>query len=339
MRLPLATLEIFTAIARHGSLKAAADALGIKPSTVSHQLRTLEESLGTALFVRTTRSVNLTEAGHALMRGTGPAFEQLADALESARTTGHSARGSLRLAVPEFAYWLVLAPALKSFREAYPEIDLELSLTDALSDLLGEKLHAGFRVGDLIADDMIAVRLTPPLRLLVAASPDYLKAHGHPATPQDLLAHSCINYRFQTSGKIAEWRFTGPDGAYSVATGGNLVVNTLPASVDLARRGLGLVYTFREFCSEDLEAGRLMPRLLDISSELGEVSKEVLKASDYGKASPEITSDLREEIGDLLFAVHALTIECGLDPEKSLRAALQKYQERADLKGTIGSER
>lgn len=263
MRLPLATIEIFTAIAQHGSLRAAADALGIKPSTVSHQLRSLEERLGTALFVRTTRSVNLTEAGRALMRGTGPAFEQLANALESARTTGHAARGSLRLAVPDFAYWLVLAPIMKSFRNAYPEIDLELSLTDALSDLLGEKLHAGFRIGDRIADDMIAVRLTPPLPLLVAASQEYLEEHGRPEAPQDLLDHSCISYRFQTSGKIAEWRFIGPDGDYTVATGGNFVVNTLPASVDLARRGLGLVYTFRDFCSEDLTAQRLIPVLED----------------------------------------------------------------------------
>ncbi|ASP33438.1 MazG-like family protein [Labrenzia sp. VG12] len=80
-------------------------------------------------------------------------------------------------------------------------------------------------------------------------------------------------------------------------------------------------------------------RLLDITSELGEVSKEVLKASNYGRSRPDITADLEEEIGDLLFAVHALAIECGLDPEKSLLAALQKYQARADLKGDIGSGR
>ena len=263
MRLPLATLEIFTAIAQRGSLKAAADALGVKPSTVSHQLRSLEERLGTALFVRTTRSVNLTDAGRALLRGTGPAFEQMSEALESARTTGHAARGRLRLAVPDFAYQLVLGPAMPAFRKACPEIEVELSLTDALSDLLGEELHAGFRIGDRIADDMVAVRLTSPLRLLVAASPDYINAHGRPETPQDLLRHSCIGYRFQTAGKIAEWRFTGPDGDYSVDIGSSLVVNTLPASVDLARRGLGLVYTFRDFCAEDLATGHLVPVLED----------------------------------------------------------------------------
>jgi len=263
MRLPLATLEIFTAIAKTGSLRAAADALGVKPSTVSHQLRSLEDRLETALFIRTTRSVSLTEAGRALLRGAGPAFEQLAEAVETARTTGHGARGRLRLAVPDFAYHLMLGPSIKAFHEAYPDIELELSLTDALSDLMAEELHAGFRIGDRIASDMIAVRLTPPLRLLVAASPDYLFRRGTPQTPHDLLNHSCIGYRFQTSGKIAEWRFAGTNGSYSVEIGGKLVVNTLPASVDLAKRGLGLVYTFRDYCDEALLSGCLEPVLED----------------------------------------------------------------------------
>ena len=248
MRLPLSTLEVFAAIARHGSLRAAADQLGIKPSTVSHQLKALEEQLGTALFIRTTRSVNLTEAGRALMRGAGPAFEQLSEAVESARSVGHAARGSLKLAMPEFAYCLLLGPALRSFCQCYPEIEVELSLTDALSDILGEELHAGFRLGDRIAEDMVAVRLTPPLPLTVAASPGYLEAFGRPAFPKDLLDHSCIRYRFQSAGRVAPWRFQGADGEYSVDVRGKLIVNTLPASVDLASQGLGFVYTFRDYC-------------------------------------------------------------------------------------------
>lgn len=258
MRLPLATLEIFTAIAQRGSFRAAADALGLKPSTVSHQLRALEEQLGTALFIRTTRSVNLTEAGRALIQGAGPAFAQLSEAVESARTTGHAARGTLKLAMPEFAYRLVVGPALGSFCRTHPEIELELSLTDAFSDILGEELHAGFRLGDRIAQDMIAVRLTPPMPLVVAASPGYLEERGRPESPKDLLSHSCIRYRFQSSRRIAPWDFQGPDGDYSVDVPGTLIVNTLPASVDLAKQGLGLVYTFREFCKEELLQGTLV---------------------------------------------------------------------------------
>ncbi len=263
MRLPLSTLEIFTAIARHGSLRAAAEVLGIKPSTVSHQLKALEEQLGTALFVRTTRSISLTESGRALIRGAGPAFDQLSEAVESARSTGHAARGTLKLAMPEFAYHLYVGPALKSFCGAYSEIELELSLTDALSDILGEELHAGFRLGDRVAQDMVAVRLTPPLPVTVVASPDYFAAQGIPETPRDLLGHNCIRYRFQSSGQIAPWSFQSSEGEYSVDVQGNLIANALPASVDLAKRGLGLAYTFKAYVGTQIAAGELQPVLDD----------------------------------------------------------------------------
>lgn len=261
MRLPLVTLEIFVAIAQHGSMRAAADALGLKPSTVSHQLKTLEGQLDTALFVRTTRTIRLTEAGRALLRGAGPAFDQLAGAVESARTTGHAARGTLKLAMPDFVYHLIVGPALRSFSAAYPEIRVELSVTDAFSDILGEELHAGFRLGDKIAQDMVAVRLTQPLQLAVLGSPDYLARSGTPSTPIDLLAQNCIRYRFQTSGRIYPWSFRGDEGEYTVEVGGTLVANTLPAVIDLAVRGLGLAYTFRDFARRELARGALVSLL------------------------------------------------------------------------------
>ena len=258
MRLPLTALEVFAAIARHGSLRAAADVLGLKPSTVSHQLKGLEDRLGTALFIRTTRSVRLTEAGRALMRGAGPAFDQLSEAVDSARTTGHAARGTLKLAMPDFVYHLFVGPALRSFCQRYPEIEVELSLTDALSDILGEELHAGFRLGDRIAQHMVAVRLTRPLGLAVVASPGHLDAHGIPDAPRDLLGRRCIRYRFQSSGRIAPWIFRGADGDYPVDVHGNLIVNTIPAAIDLSLRGLGLIYTFRDYCAAALSERRLV---------------------------------------------------------------------------------
>jgi len=261
MRLPLATLEIFAAIAKHGSQRAAAEALGLRPSTVSHQLKTLEEQLGKALFIRTTRSLSLTEAGRALIRGAGPAFDQLSEAVESARSTGHAARGTLKLAMPEFAYHLYVSPILNGFCETYPEIELELSLTDAMSDILGEELHAGFRLGDRIAQNMVAVRLTDPLQLAVSVSPSYLAANGTPETPGDLLSHSCIRYRFQSSRQLAAWRFVAPDGGYTVEVGGSLITNTLPASVDMAKQGLGFVYTFQDYVAAEIAAGHLVPVL------------------------------------------------------------------------------
>ncbi|PSL19387.1 LysR family transcriptional regulator [Shimia abyssi] len=261
MRLPLATLEVFTAIARHGSLRAAADVLGVKPSTVSQQLKSLEDQLGTALFIRTTRSVSLTEAGRALIRGAGPAFDQLGEAVQSARTTGHAARGTLKLALPEFVYHLFVGPVFKKFCAAYPEIEVELSLTDALSDILGEELHAGFRLGDRIAQDMVAVRLTQPLPLSVVGSPEYFAIHGTPQSPKDLLNHNCIRYRFQSSGRIAPWDFEAAGGGFTVDVKGTLVTNTLPSSVDLAKQGLGLIQTFQGYVAQEIQAGTLVPIL------------------------------------------------------------------------------
>ena len=238
-------------------MRAAAHSLGIKRSTVSHQLKALEGQLGTALFVRTTRSINLTEAGRALLRASGPAFEQLADGLESARSAGHTARGVLKLAVPDLAYRLLLCNHLGSFNEHYPDIEVELSLTDALSDILEEGLHAGFRLGGFIAEDMVAINLSHNLNTAVVASPKYLDLHGRPEQPMDLLNHNCLRYRYQSSSQLAPWRFTGDEGVYAVEARGPIVANSVPVTLDMAIQGLGLAYTFGEYCSEALEMGQL----------------------------------------------------------------------------------
>ena len=191
------------------------------------------------------------------MRASGPAFEQLADGVESARTAGHAARGTLKLAVPELAYHLLIRSRLFSFQEQYPEIEVEISLTDALSDILQEGLHAGFRIGGLIAQDMVAVSLTGPLTSAVVASPKYLKEHGTPKDPTELLEHNCLRYRFQSSGQIAPWSFSGPDGDYPVEVGGSLIANSSPITVELAARGLGIAYSFREYCLDALASGQI----------------------------------------------------------------------------------
>lgn len=263
MRLPLPTLEIFDAIAREGSFKGAANRLGLQPSTVSHQLKTLEAQLGTALIIRTTRSLSLTEAGRALLRGAGPAFDQLADAVESARSVGHAPRGALCLAMTDFVYELYVSQALESFRSTYPDIEIEMAFTDALTDLLSEELHAGFRLGDRIAPDMVAVRLSQSEPLAVLASPRYLERRGIPNAPAELLKHDCIRYRFPTSRQIAPWTFIDQSQDYTVEVTGPLIVNTLPAVVDLALKGHGLIFTFRDYCADQITQGTLVPVLQD----------------------------------------------------------------------------
>ncbi|WP_261905352.1 LysR family transcriptional regulator [Vibrio fortis] len=263
MKLPLSTLEVFNAIASKKSLRGAAQELGVKPSTVSHQLKKLEEQLGTTLFIRTTRSINLTEAGRALARSTGPAFEQLAEGLYSARTAGHAERGSLKLAIPEFAYFLLVKDKLATFQKKYPEIEIELSMTDALSDILSDGFHAGFRLGGLIAEDMVAIRLSEPLKTAVVASPEYLEKNGEPRTPKDLLNHNCLRYRYQSSGQFAPWSFSGSESTYPVEVRGNMIANSSPATIDLSLQGVGLTYTFRDYCTNALENGELVEVLTE----------------------------------------------------------------------------
>lgn len=247
MRLPLTTLEIFNAIAEEGTLRGAANLLGLQPSTVSHQLKTLESLLGVSLFARTTRSVTLTEAGQILFRGVNPAFDQIGAAMQASKDVGKSQRGLLRITMPGFAYEMAIADKLPGFREKYPDVELEISINETFVDLFEGRFHAGIRLGDRIDPDMIAIRLSPPLPLAVLASERYLEKHGHPEHPGDLADHQCIRYRFGQSGNFAPWEFVSDDGRYTVAVGGNLIVNTLPSLYSAVSQGLGLGYSFADY--------------------------------------------------------------------------------------------
>lgn len=264
MRLPLAMLEVFNAIAEQGSLRGAAQALGLKPSSVSHQLKNLEARIGTPLFIRTTRSVNLTEAGRALMQRSGPAFAQLAEGVESAQSSGHAARGSLKLALPEFAFDLILRDHLPAFHARYPEIQLDLQITDAFRDILDEGFHAGFRIGGRIAPDMIAMPLSPPQPTALVASPGYLDTGAPLATPADLLGQSCLRYRFESSGQLAPWRFLAGDGTeYAVDPPAAVIANASDKLVELALRHMGIAYVLRASCAAALTEGHLLSLLPD----------------------------------------------------------------------------
>ena len=257
MRLPMAGLEVFLAVAEAGSLRAAARALGVRPPAVSQQLKALETEIGVTLFTRTTRSISLTDAGRALLRRARPAVGEIGGALEEARGIGAATRGQLRLTLPYVAHQIALAPRLAAFHAAYPEIELELSFDDAFVDVVAEGFHGGIRLGDLIQEDMIALRLTPPIKVAYFAAPTYLARHGRPATPADLLRHNCIRYRYIASRRIAEWQFQEAGGLTGVKVSGSLIVDNTSALVGAARDGLGIAWLFRPAVEADLAAGRL----------------------------------------------------------------------------------
>src|SRR3954470_12968985 len=164
-------VEVFLAVARHRNFRRAAAELAVTPSAISQAVRTLEARLGPALFSRPTRRVGLTEAGERFLSRAKPAFEELVAAGEAARDLGQRPTGLLRLSVPRAVVPLILEPMIASFCQAYPEIELEIAASGELVDLAAGGFDAGIRLGQFIAPDMVAVRLTPPFSFVVVGSP------------------------------------------------------------------------------------------------------------------------------------------------------------------------
>jgi len=199
-------LEACLAVARHRNFRRAAAELAVTPSAISQAVRTLEARLGAALFIRTTRSVGLTEAGQRFVSRAKPAFEELVAAGEAARDLGQRPAGLLRLAVPRAVVPLILEPVIAAFCQAYPVIEVEIAASEEMVDLATGGFDAGIRLGQLIAPDMIAVRLTRPFPFMVVGSPDYLERRKRPRRIDDLRQHACLRLR-RANGSIAPWPF------------------------------------------------------------------------------------------------------------------------------------
>ena len=257
-RTDLSALQTFLAIAEQGSLRAAARVLGVNPPAVSHQLKAFEDRLGTALFLRSTRSVTLTDAGRALYEGSSHLLGAVEEAVDAARDAARVRSGRLRITLPYRAWQVIVAPRLGSFQVAYPGIELDLTIDEGLTDIVARGHHAGIRLGDYLQDNMIAVPLSRREEAAFVAAPDYLAAHGVPARPEDLLRHRCIRHRQVSSGRVSEWRFRGPDGEVAVAAQGALILNDLRTVVDAARRGLGIGWSLKRGVQEDLDRGTLI---------------------------------------------------------------------------------
>src|SRR5215469_15515004 len=188
-------VEAFLNVAQHRSFRKAAAELRVTPSAISQAVRALEKRVGAALFIRTTRSVGLTEAGEKFLSRAKPAFEELVAASAVARQLGQRPAGLLRLSVPRAVVPILLEPLIASFSQAYPEVQVEVAASEELVDLAAKGFDAGIRLGQFIAADMVAVRLTPPFPFLVVGSPEYLRARKRPERIDDLRDHSCLRWR------------------------------------------------------------------------------------------------------------------------------------------------
>ncbi len=254
---PFNGIEIFLAIVRQGSLRSAAKLLGMGAPAVSYRLKALERELDVNLLVRTTRSIELTDAGRALLNRAGPAFAQIDEAIAEAREAGRAKTGTLRLTLPWSAYRIAIEPVLAEFQAQHPDVRLELSFDEALVDIVGNGFHAGIRLGDRLADGMVATRLTPPLMAALSASPAYLDRHGRPERPRELLVHKCIRYRFISANQVADWQFREDGQVFTVDPAANLVFDSFQSVVQAAREGHGIGWSLRAVIEPDLAAGTL----------------------------------------------------------------------------------
>lgn len=250
-------VEAFLSVAQHRSFRRAAARLGVTPSAISQAVRALEARIGTALFIRTTRSVGLTEAGEQFLARAKPAFEELVAASQIARGLGQRPSGLLKLSVPHAVVPILLEPVITSFCEAYPDVEVEIAATGELIDVAAQGFDAGIRLGQFIAADMIAVRLTPPFRLIVVGSPSYLKRHGRPARPDDLREHACLRWR-RSNGALALWSVKGNRSVIEMAVSGPLIAGDFPTLLGAAREGLGLAQLPEPVTAKLLASGQLV---------------------------------------------------------------------------------
>jgi DNA-binding transcriptional LysR family regulator len=250
-------VEAFLTVAQHRSFRRAAAELGVTPSAMSQAVRALEARVGAALFIRTTRSVGLTEAGERFLSRAKPAFEELVAASAVARDLGQRPSGLLRLAVPHAVVPVLLAPLIASFSRTYPEIEVEIAASEQLVDIAAHGFDAGVRLGQLVAADMVAVRLTPPFPFAVVGSPDYLRNRERPKSIEDLRLHACLRMR-RSDGSIAPWRFVSGNKAIEALVSGPLIANTVPTLLGAALEGIGLAQLPAPIAAGAIEAGRLV---------------------------------------------------------------------------------
>lgn len=254
----LTHLPVILAVARRGGFALAAAELGMSPSAVSHAVRLVEERIGQPLFARTTRSVSLTEAGKALVETAAPALQDISERIDRIRGIKGRPSGLLRINASNIAIPLAVTPVIAAMAERYPEVTVEVFADQALVDIVGEGFDAGIRLGEMIAQDMITVRLTPPVKAVVVASPGYIGKHGRPRDVADLARHNCIGYRLVRSGGLYRWDLNENGTDVVVETRGTAIVTDSLAAIDLALAGVGLAYVFEPLVRADLAAGRLV---------------------------------------------------------------------------------
>jgi DNA-binding transcriptional LysR family regulator len=261
-RSDLADLASFLEIARQRNFRRAGLELGVSASALSHALKGLEERLGVRLLNRTSRSVTLTAAGEALRDAVADHFDQIGEAVDGLNRYRDGATGRVRVNVPTEAADHLVAPVLGAFLERYPQVEIEICVSNRMVDVVEGGFDAGIRYGGTVPEDMVAQRLSADIRWLVVGAPSYFERFGEPAHPGELQQHRCIRIR-TGEDRIYRWEFERGSESLSVDAPGALVVDYGRVALAAVTSGAGLMYGPEPMFADALRAGALRGALAE----------------------------------------------------------------------------
>lgn len=262
----LKAMSVFVRVVESGSLAAAAQACDLSPTMVGNHLQALEAHLGTRLIHRTTRKQQLSAFGRAYYERCLEILEMVGEADRLALDHHTTPRGRLRITAPVIFGNICLVPALENYCQRYPDVKLDISITDSLPDLMEDGFEAAIRIGKPVAPELVA-RPLRPYRLLLCASPSYLARHGTPGKPEDLASHQCLSYAYPVRSELRApqptWMLTGADGPVSVSIDGRMQIDNAEGLRRAALANMGIAMLPAIMAADDIRAGRLVEVLAD----------------------------------------------------------------------------
>lgn len=253
----------FLAVAREGSFTRAAAKIGVSQSALSHTIRALETRLGVRLLTRTTRSVSPTEAGAQLIQTVGPRLQEIEAEIVAVSELGAKPSGTIRITAIDHVIDNVLWPRLVNVLAKYPDLRVEINADYRMVDIAADRYDIGVRWGDQVEKDMIAVRLTPDMHLMIVGSPGYFETHPVPISPRDLLKHNCITLRLSSSGGVYAWELANGKRQQQVRVNGQTTFNSVYQMLNAAISGSGLAFVTEDVAEPHVREGRLLSVMED----------------------------------------------------------------------------